>query len=86
MTIDYLSPHHLLAAYYYYSSGWFDDSTFVIGVINGSVVQPGILSPFYAITRTASVDTRTRVALKSSVSMQLLDCPTGFLGTDYCKV
>ena len=68
-----------------YSTGWFDDSTFLITVINGSAaLQPGILAPSYRPYGTAFADSGTRVALRRDVRVQSLSCPAEFRGTPYC--
>ena len=68
-----------------YSTGWFDDSTFLITVINGSAaLQPGILAPSYRPYGTAFADSGTRVALRPDVRVQSLSCPAEFRGTPYC--
>ena len=68
-----------------YSTGWFDDSTFLVTVINGSAApQPGILAPSYRPYGTAFADSGTRVALRRDVRVQSLSCPAEFRGTPYC--
>ena len=68
-----------------YTTGWFDDSTFVIAVVNGTrALQPGILDATWIEGRSALVDSGTRVALREGVVVQSKNCPAEYMGTVYC--